>query len=106
VIWNLLTNAVKFSPDGSRIVVSLGRVGGADHLEVVDEGTGIDGAFLPYVFDPFRQGDASTTREHGGLGLGLSIVQRFTQCTAARRSRGVRGAGTYNVLDHAACCVP
>jgi signal transduction histidine kinase/ActR/RegA family two-component response regulator len=100
VTWNLLTNAVKFSADGSRIVVSLSRDGGTDHLEVADEGAGIDEAFLPYVFDPFRQGDASTTREHGGLGLGLAIVRRFTELhggQVAARSAGRGQGATFSI---------
>jgi signal transduction histidine kinase/ActR/RegA family two-component response regulator len=100
VVGNLLTNAVKFSADGSRIIVSLRRGGGVDHLEVADEGMGIDEAFLPYVFEPFRQGDASTTREHGGLGLGLSIVRRFTELhggQVAARSAGRGRGATFSI---------
>ena len=100
VIWNLLTNAVKFSAEGSRIVVSLRRVGGTDQLDVTDEGMGIEPAFLPYVFDPFRQGDASTTRQHGGLGLGLSIVRRITELHGGRaiaRSAGLGHGATFSI---------
>ena len=77
VVWNLLTNAVKFTPKGGRIQVKVQRVD--SHVEVVvsDSGVGISKEFLPYVFDRFRQADASTTRIHGGLGLGLSIVHQL-----------------------------
>ena len=90
VTWNLLTNAGQDSVPTDRIVVSLlrGRCGPPGSCR---RGTGIDEAFLPYVFDPFRQGDASTTREHGGLGLGLSIVRRFTELHGGQVS--VRSAG-------------
>jgi len=79
VIWNLLANAVKFTPRGGKIEVLLQRVD--SHLEttVRDTGIGIDAQFLPQVFDRFRQADASTTRSHGGLGLGLSIVKQLVE---------------------------
>ena len=79
VIWNLLVNAVKFTPRGGRVEVLLRRIN--SHLEVVvrDTGIGIDAQFLPQVFDRFRQADASTTRSHGGLGLGLSIVKQLVE---------------------------
>jgi len=77
IVWNLLSNAVKFTPKGGHISVKLQR--GASHVEIVvsDSGLGISKEFLPYVFDRFRQADASTTRTHGGLGLGLSIVHQL-----------------------------
>jgi len=78
-VWNLLTNAVKFSPDGAAIHVSLRRSEGAIEIVVADTGEGIPREFLPYVFEPFRQADGSTTRRHGGLGLGLSIVRLLAQ---------------------------
>ena len=74
VIWNLLSNAIKFTPTGGVVRVGLER---ADHhveVTVSDTGEGIEGDFLPYVFERFRQADASSTRRYGGLGLGLSIV--------------------------------
>ncbi|MEO8259418.1 MAG: ATP-binding protein [Acidobacteriota bacterium] len=76
-VWNLLSNAVKFSATGGRIVVGLRIVNGGGELRVQDQGIGIDPAFLPFVFELFRQADASSTRAHGGLGLGLSIVKRI-----------------------------
>ncbi len=79
VFWNLLTNAVKFTPTGGHINVVMERVN--SHLEVMveDSGMGIPPEFLSFVFDRFRQADASTTRRHGGLGLGLSIVKHLVE---------------------------
>ena len=79
VLWNLLTNAIKFTPADGRVQVVLERVN--SHLEIVveDTGIGISPDFLPYVFDRFRQGDPSTTRRYGGLGLGLSIVRSLVE---------------------------
>jgi PAS domain S-box-containing protein len=79
VLWNLLSNAVKFTPAGGRVQVVLERVN--SHVEIVieDTGIGIRPDFLPYVFDRFRQGDPSTTRRYGGLGLGLSIVKNLVE---------------------------
>ena len=79
VCWNLLTNAVKFAFAGGRIGITLARVGSHLQLEVSDDGEGIDPAFLPYVFDRFRQADPSSTRRHGGLGLGLSICKQLVE---------------------------
>jgi signal transduction histidine kinase/CheY-like chemotaxis protein len=80
VVWNLLSNAVKFTPRGGRVEVGLRR-GDDEHAEIriADTGEGIRPDFLPYVFDPFRQADASTTRRQGGLGLGLSIVRQMVE---------------------------
>lgn len=77
IVWNLLTNAVKFTPQGGRIQVKVQRVDSHVEIVVTDSGVGISKEFLPYVFDRFRQADASTTRKHGGLGLGLSIVRQL-----------------------------
>jgi signal transduction histidine kinase/ActR/RegA family two-component response regulator len=77
VFWNLLSNAVKFTPAGGTVTVSLRREGGTDELVVSDTGIGIEAAFLPSVFETFRQADASSTRTYGGLGLGLSIVKQL-----------------------------
>jgi PAS domain S-box-containing protein len=77
IVWNLLTNAVKFTPKGGRIQVKVQRINSHVEIVVSDSGVGINKEFLPYVFDRFRQADASTTRLHGGLGLGLSIVHQL-----------------------------
>src|SRR6185436_16264313 len=74
VAWNLFSNAIKFTPNGGRIVVSARQVQNVVEIEVTDTGIGIDPVFLPHVFDRFRQADSATTRRHGGLGLGLAIV--------------------------------
>lgn len=79
VLWNLLTNAVKFTPKGGRIQIILERVNSHVEIVVEDSGVGILPDFLPYVFDRFRQADASITRRHGGLGLGLSIVKNLVE---------------------------
>jgi signal transduction histidine kinase len=80
VFWNLLSNAVKFTPRGGRVEVCL-QPGDDGHVEVriADNGQGIAPDFLPFVFEPFRQADASTTRQQGGVGLGLSIVRQMVE---------------------------
>jgi PAS domain S-box-containing protein len=79
VLWNLLTNAVKFTPQGGRVQVVLERVNSHVEITVEDSGIGIRAEFLPYVFDRFRQADPTTTRRYGGLGLGLSIVKNLIE---------------------------
>jgi K+-sensing histidine kinase KdpD/ActR/RegA family two-component response regulator len=79
VVWNLLTNAITFTPAGGTIAVAVHRRGEAVDIEVQDTGQGIRASFLPHVFEPFRQDDVSTTRTHGGLGLGLSIVKHLVE---------------------------
>ncbi len=79
IVWNLLTNAVKFSPRGSRIFVGLLRKNSVVEIRVTDTGRGIAPEFLPHVFDRFRQEDASSTRSHGGLGLGLDISKQLVE---------------------------
>jgi signal transduction histidine kinase len=79
VVWNLLSNAVKFSPSGSRVEVALTHGDGQAHLSVHDSGPGIAAEFLPHVFERFSQADPTTTRSHGGLGLGLSIVRDLVE---------------------------
>ncbi len=100
VIWNLLTNAIKFTPEGGRVGVSVAR--DKEHLVVAvsDTGIGIAPAFLPYVFDRFRQQDGATTREHGGLGLGLSIVRHLVELhggSIEARSEGKGQGATFVV---------
>jgi PAS domain S-box-containing protein len=79
VFWNLLTNAMKFTHKDGRVTLTLARVNSHLEVEVSDNGEGIDPAFLPHVFDRFRQADASSARRHGGLGLGLSIVKQLVE---------------------------
>ncbi|MFT3764825.1 MAG: ATP-binding protein [Minicystis sp.] len=79
VVSNLVSNAVKFTPRGGHVRVSLTRAAGCAELEVADDGQGIPSEFLPHIFDRFRQADASTARRHGGLGLGLSIVKHLVE---------------------------
>jgi PAS domain S-box-containing protein len=79
VIWNLLTNAVKFTPEGGQVEIRLERVGSQAKITVSDTGIGIPPEFLPHVFEYFRQADSTTTRKFGGLGLGLAIVRRLVE---------------------------
>ena len=100
VIWNLLTNAVKFTPSGGRIDVRLGRAEGQAQVTVRDTGQGIPPDFLPHVFERFRQHDATTSRKHGGLGLGLSIVRYLTEAhggTVSVSSPGEGGGATFTL---------
>ncbi|HEV7300331.1 MAG TPA: ATP-binding protein [Tepidisphaeraceae bacterium] len=101
VVWNLLSNAVKFTPRGGRVQLFLERVN--SHLEIVvsDTGEGVPPEFLPHVFDRFRQADASTTRRHGGLGLGLSIVKQIAELhggTVWAKSPGEGKGSTFMVM--------
>ena len=100
VLWNLLTNAIKFTPKGGKIQVLAHRV--ASHLEisVTDTGEGIAPEFLSQLFERFSQADASTTRNHGGLGLGLSIVRHLVEMhggTIRAESPGVGQGATFVV---------
>ncbi|MGE5362304.1 MAG: ATP-binding protein [Bacteroidales bacterium] len=79
VTWNLLSNALKFTPKGGRVRVRVGQDERGALVAVEDNGAGIEPAFLPHVFDRFRQADSSNTREHGGLGLGLAIVKHLVE---------------------------
>ncbi|MBV9876201.1 MAG: PAS domain S-box protein [Verrucomicrobia bacterium] len=79
VFWNLLNNAIKFTPKGGRIQVLLQRINSHVDVSVVDTGEGISPDFLPYIFNRFQQADPSTTRQHGGLGLGLAIVKNLVE---------------------------
>ena len=93
VFWNLLHNAVKFSPEGGRVRVRVGASGGAARGEVEDEGAGIAAEFLPHVFERFRQADMGTTRTHGGLGLGLALVKSFVEAHGGAVSVESAGEG-------------
>jgi two-component system CheB/CheR fusion protein len=100
VLWNLLTNAVKFTPSGGRIDVSLSRRGREVEIRVADSGKGIEADFLTQVFEPFRQAESSTTRAHGGLGLGLAICRQLVEQhggTIAAESSGPNGGATFIV---------
>ncbi len=79
VVWNLLSNSIKFTPKGGKVDVLLRRVNSHVEIRVSDSGIGIAPEFLPHVFERFRQADASITRKHGGLGLGLSIVKHLVE---------------------------
>src|SRR5678815_3089704 len=79
VFWNLLSNAVKFTPAGGKVSVQLRRVDGYVQVAVADTGLGISPDFLPFVFDRFRQADSTSTRQHGGLGLGLAIARHLIE---------------------------
>jgi PAS domain S-box-containing protein len=79
IVWNLLSNAVKFTPAGGEVRVDVTRADAGVRITVVDTGAGISAEFLPYLFDRFRQADASTSRRYGGLGLGLTIVKQLVE---------------------------
>jgi len=93
VVWNLLSNAVKFTPTGGRIGIRLERAGTLAQLTVNDNGCGFDAAFVPYIFDRFRQADGSSTRSHGGLGLGLAIVRHLVELHGGAVSAQSPGEG-------------
>ncbi|HEX3854543.1 MAG TPA: ATP-binding protein, partial [Polyangiaceae bacterium] len=93
ILWNLLTNAVKFTPKGGSIVIFPERVGSEVRIHVSDTGEGIPEAALRYVFEPFRQADSSTTRRHGGLGLGLSLVKQIAAAHGGTVEASSLGAG-------------
>lgn len=79
VVWNLLSNAAKFTPPGGEVDVKVRQSSSFVEIQVSDSGPGIEPKFLPYVFERFRQADGSTTRTHGGLGLGLAIVRHLVE---------------------------
>jgi PAS domain S-box-containing protein len=93
VLWNLVHNAIKFTPDGGRVDLRLTRTPGTVQISVADTGRGISPQFLPYVFDRFRQQDASTTREAFGLGLGLSIAKHLVELHGGTIEAFSAGAG-------------
>ncbi|HKY26547.1 MAG TPA: CHASE domain-containing protein [Pyrinomonadaceae bacterium] len=100
VIWNLLSNAIKFTPSGGRVSLTAADVGSQIEIRVTDTGQGIMRDFLPFVFDRFRQADSTTTREHGGLGLGLAIARHLVEIhggTIKADSAGEGKGSTFSV---------
>ena len=100
VFWNLVTNAVKFTPEGGRVAVSLRRTATNVEIVVSDSGRGISPTFLPFVFEPFRQGESRFDRAHGGLGLGLAITKQLVELhggTIRASSPGVGQGATFTV---------
>jgi signal transduction histidine kinase/ActR/RegA family two-component response regulator len=100
VVWNLVSNAVKFTPNSGHIDVTLRRRDGHVELRVADSGKGISPDFLPFVFDRFRQADSTSTRAHGGLGLGLAIVRHLVELhggTVVAESEGEGKGATFVV---------
>ncbi len=93
VIWNLLSNAIKFTPAGGEVVISTRRLADEAEITVRDTGAGIAPAFLPFVFDRFRQADSSSTRNQTGLGLGLAIVRHLVELHGGTVSAESAGAG-------------
>lgn len=100
IVWNLLTNAIKFTPEGADVWLSADLVGEVARIEVRDNGRGIAPAFVPYLFDAFRQADGAHTRRTGGLGLGLALVKRLTELHGGRvhaHSDGEQRGATFTV---------
>jgi PAS domain S-box-containing protein len=93
IFWNLLTNAIKFSPPDGRVLVTLRRTGPRLLLQVQDFGVGIKSDFVPHLFDRFTQSDAPANRRHGGLGLGLSIVKHLVDLHGGEVSASSEGEG-------------
>ena len=93
IIWNLLNNAVKFTPRGGRITVRLEEDGDEIVLTVSDNGQGIDSSFLPHIFEIFRQADASTNRSQQGMGIGLAVVQQLVELHGGSVTAGSAGKG-------------
>jgi len=100
IVWNLLSNAVKFTPANGRVDIEIVDAGQSVGIHVRDTGPGIPSEFLPHVFERFRQGDGSPTRQHGGLGLGLAIVRHLTELhggTVRAESEGAGRGATFSV---------
>ncbi len=100
VVWNLVVNAIKFTPRSGQVQVSLSRIDSHAAIVVSDTGVGIDPQLMPHVFERFRQGDSSSTRTHGGLGLGLALVKHLTELhggTAEADSPGEGKGATFTV---------
>lgn len=100
IVWNLLSNAVKFTPKGGKVEVKIQRIKSRVQIQVSDNGAGIATEFLPHVFERFSQADSSTTRSHGGLGLGLAIVRHLVELhggTVFATSPGLEQGATFIV---------
>jgi PAS domain S-box-containing protein len=100
VIWNLLTNAIKFTPKEGKVEVRLDRKGSNVQIKVIDNGLGISPEFLPHVFDRFRQADSSTARQYSGLGLGLAVVRHLVEQHGGRvsaESEGENQGATFTI---------
>src|SRR6185369_15997518 len=98
IVWNLLSNAIKFTPRGGNVQLRLSRTESHVEVSVTDTGIGISREFLPFVFEPFRQADATFAREHGGLGLGLGIAKQLAELhggTIAAHSQGPGRGATF-----------
>jgi PAS domain S-box-containing protein len=100
VIWNLLSNSIKFTPKGGLVTVKLSQTTSMTQITVTDTGDGINSEFLPFVFDRFKQADGSTTRKHTGLGLGLAIARHIVEMhggTIEAKSEGEGQGATFKV---------
>jgi PAS domain S-box-containing protein len=100
ILWNLVANAVKFTPAGGKVTIKLQRLDHSVQIRVIDTGLGISPEFLPYVFERFRQADGSSTRSHGGLGLGLGLVRHLVELhggTVQAESPGIGQGATFIV---------
>lgn len=109
IIWNLLANAIKFTPRNGKVQIVLERVDSRMEISVIDTGLGIKPEFLPHVFERFSQADGSITRKHGGLGLGLSIVRGLTELhggTVRVKSDGEGMGATFTVSLPIAAVIP
>jgi len=93
IVWNLISNAIKFTPKKGRVQLRLERINSSVEISVSDTGQGISPEFLPYVFERFRQSDSTTSRRHGGLGLGLSIVRQLVEMHGGSVSVASPGEG-------------
>jgi signal transduction histidine kinase len=98
VAWNLLSNAVKFSTPGGAVEISVAKRNGYAEIKVIDNGPGIPPDFLPHIFERFSQADSSSTRRHGGLGLGLAITRHLVELHGGAVGAGNREDGTGAIL--------
>jgi len=101
ILWNILSNAIKFTPKGGRVLVCLERVESHVEINISDTGQGIDPELMLHVFERFRQSDSSSTRRHGGLGIGLSIVRQLVEMhggTVTCESPGAGEGTTFTVI--------